>query len=391
MISHILNDGNRMVGTTTSSGIYLNGERIVKGDTTGPISAKTILGDKAVEVAVLETARGGIVRRGLAYDWSDISVLTNISEDHIGQDGIESVDDLIRIKSLIAERVRPGGTLVLNADDENSLRALEREKVRQIEKQIVFFSLEENNPRLQAHLERGGTAFATKNDFIVEMIGQESYPVVEPRNIPVTLGGTADFQTANSMAAIAACRAFGMSREEIVSRLQTFRNDADNPGRNNLYKVGKGYALVDYGHNPDGFAAICRMASKWKGKKITGIISVAGDREDRIVKEAAKVAAGCFHRIIATDDIDTRGRAAGEIPLLLCQAINSENPEKSCEIVTDEAEAFSKAIREMEQDEVVVIFYDKLSSILEILEQNQAVPISSFDEMPDAGQSIGQF
>jgi cyanophycin synthetase len=121
--------------------------------------------------------------------------------------------------------------------------------------------------RASEHLENGGTAYVTKNDFIVEMVGEESYDVVNPRDIPVTLGGTADFQTANSMAAIAACRAFGISREQIVSRLQTFRTDADNPGRNNLYKVGKGYALVDYGHNPDGFAAICRMVSKWKGKK----------------------------------------------------------------------------------------------------------------------------
>ncbi|HLM62145.1 MAG TPA: cyanophycin synthetase, partial [Pyrinomonadaceae bacterium] len=391
MISHILNDGNRTIGTTTSTGIYLNGELIVEGDTTGPISAKTVLGDKAVEVAVLETARGGIVRRGLAYDWSDISVLTNVSEDHIGQDDIESVDDLIRIKALIAERVRPGGTLILNADDENSRRALEREKVKEIDKQIVYFSLDENNPRLQKHLEQGGTAYVTKNDFIVEIIGQEVFPIVEPERIPVTLGGTADFQTANAMAAIAACRAFGMSREEIVNRLQTFRNDADNPGRNNLYKVGKGYALVDYGHNPDGFAAICRMASKWKGKKITGIISVAGDREDRIVREAAKVAAGCFHRVIATEDIDRRGREPGEIPMLLCETISSENPEKICEIVADETEAFAKAIREIEEDEVIVIFYDKLSPILKILEQNQAVPIYSFDEMPDPGQSIGQF
>jgi cyanophycin synthetase len=141
-----------------------------------------------------------------------------------------------------------------------------------------------------------------KNDFIVEMVDEESYDVVNPRDIPVTLGGTADFQTANSMAAIAACRAFGISCEQIVSRLQTFRTEADNPGRNNLYKVGKGYALVDYGHNPDGFAAICRMVSKWKGKTVTGIISIAGDRDDRVVKEAAKIAANCFHHVIATED-----------------------------------------------------------------------------------------
>jgi cyanophycin synthetase len=380
MISHILYDRIRTIGTTTSSGIYLNGEIIVKGDTTGPISARTILGDKAVDIAVLETARGGIVRRGLAYDWSDISVLTNISEDHIGQDGIESVEDLIPIKALVAERVRAGGTLILNADDENSLRVLEREKVKQIDKRIVYFSFDENNPRLRTHLEAGGTAYVTVNDRIVELIGDESYDVVNARDIPVTINGTADFQTANSMAAIAACRAFGISRAEIVNRLRTFRTDSDNPGRNNLYKVGQGYALVDYGHNPGGFAAICRMVSKWKGKKITGIINIAGDRDDRIVKDAAKVAANCFQRVIATEDIDRRGRAEGEIPRLLSETVRAENPECHCEIMPNETEAVSKAIGELKKDEVVVIFYDQLGAVLDVLNRNGAVPVSSFEE-----------
>jgi cyanophycin synthetase len=387
MISHILNDGNRTVGATTSTGIYINNQLIAKGDTTGPISAQSILGDKSIDAAVLETARGGIVRRGLAYDWSDISILTNITEDHIGQDGIESIEDLINIKSLVAERVRPGGTLILNADDENSLRILEREKVKEIDKQFVYFSLDENNPHVQKHLAQGGTAYVIKNDFIVEMHGKESNSIVNPSALPVTLGGTADFQTANAMAAIAACRSFGFSREQIVSRLKTFRNDAHNPGRNNLYKVGRGYALVDYGHNPDGFAAICRMTSKWEGKSLTGIISVAGDREDRIVKEAAKVAARCFHRVIATEDVDLRGREPGEIPGILCETINRENPNCHCEIILDESEAFSKAIREMAENEVIVIFYDELSAILEVLAQNQAVPITSFEETETAHQN----
>ncbi|HEY0051086.1 MAG TPA: cyanophycin synthetase [Pyrinomonadaceae bacterium] len=384
MISHILNDGSLTIGTTTSTGIYLNGELIVEGDTTGPISARTILGDKAVDVAVLETARGGIVRRGLAYDWSDISVLTNITEDHIGQDGIESIEDLISIKSLIAERVRPGGTLILNADDETSRRVLERENLKRIDRQIVYFSLDENNARVREHAGRGGTAYVAKNNFIVEITGAESRRLVDSREIPVTLNGTADFQTANAMSAIAACRAYGMSPEQIVSRLKTFRTDSDNPGRNNLYKVGKGYVLVDYGHNPDGFAAICRMVSRWEGKTITGIINIAGDRDDRIVREAAKIAAGCFRRVIATEDIDRRGRAPGEIPRLMCETIRQENPDCHCDIMPDEAEAVSKAIREIAENEVIVIFYDRLTTVLEILAQNRAVPVSSFEETASA-------
>jgi cyanophycin synthetase len=156
MISHILAAAtNLTVGTTTTGGIYINGEQIVEGDTTGPVSAKTILGDKSIEIAVLETARGGIVRRGLGYDWSDIGVITNVSEDHIGQDGIESVEDLIRIKSLVAERIRAGGTLILNADDPSTPQILKREAVERIEKTIVYFSLDETNPRVRDHLACG--------------------------------------------------------------------------------------------------------------------------------------------------------------------------------------------------------------------------------------------
>jgi cyanophycin synthetase len=212
------------------------------------------------------------------------------------------------------------------------------------------------------------------------MVGDEKFEVVNAREIPATFGGTADFQVANSMAAIAACRAFGISREQIASRLRTFRTDADNPGRNNLYQVGKGYALVDYGHNPDGFAAICRMVSKWQDKTVTGIINIAGDRDDRIVRDAAKVAAHCFKRVIATEDLDRRGRQPGEIPRLLSETVKQENPECVCEIMPNETEAVSKAIREIDENEVVVIFYDQLTAVLDVLSKNGAVPVSSFGE-----------
>jgi cyanophycin synthetase len=196
----------------------------------------------------------------------------------------------------------------------------------------------------------------------------------------VTLGGTADFQTANAMAAIAACRFYGLSREQIINRIKTFRSDANNPGRNNLYKVGAGYVLVDYGHNTDGFAAVCRMARRWTEKTVTGIIGLPGDRDDRIVREAAQVAAQGFDRVIVTEEVNRRGRAVGEMAKLLYDAIEREKPGGNCEIVLDEIEAFSKALAEMRKNEVVVIFYRQLDLILEILARHRAVPISSFEE-----------
>jgi cyanophycin synthetase len=377
MISHILSENGQTVGTTTTEGIFLNNEQIAKGDTTGPISAKTILGDPAVEIAVLETARGGLLRRGLGYDWSDISVITNISEDHIGQDGIETVEDIINIKALIAERVRPGGTLILNAGDENSLRVLEREKVKERKKRIIYFSLDANNPHLQKHLKQGGTAYYKSGNLIVEAVGRERFRIIEINSIPVTMDGIAEFQVANVMAAIAACRAYGLSCKSIA-RLETFQSEANNPGRNNLYSVGKGYALIDYGHNPGAFTAICQMAARWKGKKVTGIIAVPGDRDNRLVEESARIAARGFHRIIIREDHDLRGRESGEVARLLCETVTREAPERSCEIVLNEIEAFENVLRELNETEVVVLFYDKLEPILEVLNRHQAVPVSTF-------------
>jgi cyanophycin synthetase len=378
MISHILSETGLNVGMTTTDGIYLGGEQIAFGDTTGPISAKTILGDKAVEIAVLETARGGLLRRGLGYDWSDISVVTNISEDHIGQDGIESVADLINIKALIAERVRPYGTLIVNADDENSLQILERERVKAFPKKIVYFSLDEDNAHLQTHLAEGGIGYFRKDNRIIEAKGNARYTVMEIGSIPVTMDGLAEFQVANAMAAIAACRIHGLSCRRVAS-LQTFRNEANNPGRNNLYKVGKGYALIDYGHNAGAFAAICRMASRWEDKTVTGIIGVPGDRDNRIIEDAGRVAAQGFHRVIIKEDKDTRGRTSGEVARLLCETVTTEAPDRSCEIVLDEVKAFENALSRMDENEVVVLFYDKLAPVLEILDKYQAEPVASFE------------
>jgi cyanophycin synthetase len=379
MISHILKENNLNVGTTTTDGIYLNGEEITRGDTTGPVSARTILSDRSVEVAVLETARGGILRRGLGFDWADVGVITNISEDHIGQDGIESIDDLIRVKALIAERVIPGGTLIVNADDPNSLSVLERDKVKNIEKRIVFFSLDENNPVIQKHLSENGTAFIAAQNSIIEAKGSERYTIMKIDSIPAAMNGLAEFQISNVLAAVAACSAYGLPVRNL-SFIRTFQNDANNPGRNNLYRVGEGYVLIDYGHNSAAFSAICKMTSQLRDKTVTGIIGVPGDRDDRIIEEAARIAAKGFHRIIIKEDKDLRGRKSGEVARLLCETVTSEAPDRSCEIVLDEVEGFEKALGEMRENEVIVIFYDKLEPIMEILESYSARPVVNFEQ-----------
>ncbi|MDQ4122145.1 MAG: cyanophycin synthetase [Acidobacteriota bacterium] len=380
MIAHVLLEQNLTVGMTTTDGIYLNGELIVEGDTTGPISAKTILGDRSVEVAVLETARGGIIKRGLGYDWSDVSVMTNISADHLGQDGIENVEDLLWIKSLVAERVKKGGTLILNAEDELLTKLPEKGAVKRVEKQIVYFSMNEQNPVLQKHISEGKTAYFVRDNQIFEVNGGESQAIADVLKIPATMNGTAEFQVANVMSAIAACRAYGLKAEQIAESLARFQADANNPGRTNLYKIGAGYVLIDYGHNPEAFAAVCRMAANWQGKTVTGIIGVPGDRNNSVVEEAGRVAARGFHRIIIKEDHDTRGRKRGEIANLLCQVVSQESPDRHCSVVYDEVEAFEQELKEIKENQVIVLFYDKLAPVLEILKNYDAIPVLNFEE-----------
>ncbi len=381
MLSHVIAATGVTVGTTTTDGICINGDCITRGDMTGPRSARSVLADPSVDVAVLETARGGIVRNGLGYDWADVAIITNIQPDHIGQDGIEHLDDLVHIKALVAERVRPGGTLVLNADDDRVARLPERRRVRKGEKRIVYFSLSPENPVIREHLSRGGTAFYLRDGWIIECTAGVEFRVVNASAIPVTMGGTADFHIANAMAVIAACRAYGMGGQEIVPALATFDNNLHNPGRSNIYRVNGGYLMVDYGHNPDSFEAVSRMISRWRGRRVTGVIGVPGDRKDSIIEHAGRIASRGFHRIIIREDDDTRGRSRGEVAGLLYWAIKSAMPTMECAIALDEREALRLALREMIEEDAIVFFYDDFEGIRNILAEAGAVPVSTIPEL----------
>jgi cyanophycin synthetase len=377
MIAHALSQKGMTVGMATTDGIYIDGELIIEGDTTGPISAQTVLSDPSVEIAVLETARGGIVRGGLGYDWSDISVISNVRLDHVGQDGIETLDDLLYVKALVAERVRKGGTLILNADDERLTQLADDELVARPKKNIIYFSMRPPHVVIKRRLDAGGSAYLYKNGWIVESVGGDETRVVRAADIPVTLGGTASFNIANALAAVAVCRAQGLSREEVAAALKEFRGDLHNAGRAGLFEIRGGYALLDYGHNPDAIAAVCQMATKWNGRRVTGVIGAPGDRDDMVVEQAGQAAARGFQRIIIKEDRDTRGRSRGEIAGLLRRAVLSEAPGRDCRVELDEIEAMRMAIEEIEAGDIVVIFYEKLAPALSLLEQLGARPAQS--------------
>lgn len=382
MISHVFQSFGKTVGTTTTDGIYIGGERMSEGDTTGPASAQVVLSDPAVEIAVLETARGGIVCRGLGYDWSDVGVITNIGEDHLGQDGIKSIDDVVYIKSLVAERVREDGTLVLNADDDRVVGIGGQKSVTKLKKRIFYFSLEAANPVVQQHLRDGGTAFLFQDGWLVEATRDDRHKLLQVSSVPATMNGLAEFQVANLLAAVAACSAQDVPREAIAGGLRNFSSYTNNPGRVNLYKLNGGHVMVDYGHNANAFEAICRMASKWPNewdvRRVTAVIGVPGDREDSLILQAGRVAARGFHRLIVREDRDPRGRDRGAVAQLLCDAARSEAPETDCQVVLDESEALHHAVRTMQHGEVVVVFYEKLEPLQRVLEKYSAQPVQSF-------------
>jgi cyanophycin synthetase len=383
MIGSLLRAARKTVGMTTTDGIYIGGHEIARGDMTGPWSARVVLTDPTVEVAVLETARGGIVRSGLGYDWSDVAVYTNIQRDHIGQDGIESVDDIYCIKRLIAERVREGGTIILNADDEILARLPHDRRVSGTPRQIVYFSLSSTNPLVQTHVHAGGTAYVLHAGWVEVRRAESQRRIVRASTVPCTLGGTAEFQIANVLAAIAAAAAVGMSLQDIVAGLESFQNGCQNSGRVNLFEVNGGVMVIDYGHNAHAITGIVRMVSRWPAQRRITVLGLPGDRTDDLIIDATRAAASGFERIILREDYDLRGRTSGEITSLMHHCLREQFPAVQVETILDEVDAVRAAAEHMRPGDVVVAFCDRKDLIADALRQLNAAPISEAHSVVD--------
>ncbi len=377
LVGHLMAQTGERVGMTTTDGIHIGGDLVRVGDLTGAASARTVLSDPTVGVAVLETARGGIFRRGLGYDWSDVGVITNITADHLGQDGLETLEDLVWIKSLVAERVRDGGTLVLNADDPGAMQVVGRAWVDVQRLELVLFALEPGTPALAAHLQAGGRGYFVRDGWLIE--GRRGYErsIARLADVPLVMGGAARFQVANVLAAAAAARAMGVSFERIANGLATF-GGAHNPGRVNLFAHGRGYVLVDYGHNAAAIAATGALLSGWDGP-LVGVVGVPGDRSDALVRQAGEDAARAFPRLVLREDEDLRGRRPGEVPELLRAAIGRVAPRAAVEVVPSAREALAGLLDEVAQGALVALFYDHLDEVLELL---GAVGAQRVDALP---------
>ncbi|MDB9415899.1 cyanophycin synthetase [Microcystis aeruginosa] len=366
LISHICRQTGKVVGFTTTDGVYIDDYLVEKGDNTGPYSASMILKDPTVEIAVLETARGGILRSGLAFNQCDVGVVLNVAADHLGIGDIDTIEQMAKVKSVVAEVVSSEGYAVLNADDPLTASMAEKVKGR-----VAYFSMSPDNPIIHDHIRRGGMAAIYENGYLSILEGEWTLRIEEAVNIPVTMQGMAPFMIANALAACLATFVQGIDIELIRQGVRTFKPSvAQTPGRMNLFDLGHHHALIDYAHNPAGYEAVGGFVGNWSGEKV-GVVGGPGDRRDDDLILLGKLSAQMFDRIIVKEDNDTRGRRRGEVADLILRGISEENGSLRPEVILDETEALEKALSTVSEGGLVVIFPESVTQAIDLIEKHR--------------------
>jgi cyanophycin synthetase len=312
MLTHILRRAGRRVGTTTSDGVLIDERLVEPGDWTGPGGAGQVLGRSDIDVAVLETARGGILLKGVGYESNDVSVLTNVSSDHLDLQGIHTLPELAEVKAVIARITRPQGTVVLNADD-----PLVAAQARRVKAAVCLFSLEAHSARVARHVRRGGRAVVLDEGWLVELDGSTRNRLVAVSEVPTALFGLARHNVANALAAAAGALALGTTAEAVADGLRDYRPTAEQaPGRLNLYRLGARVVIVDFAHNEAGVAVLLDVAEAIAGGAagrrlpVTIIIGTAGDRPDDTLRGIGRIAASRADRVVIKETLNyLRGRS----------------------------------------------------------------------------------
>lgn len=368
LISHIVKNNGYRVGFTTSDGIYIQNTMLTKGDTTGPLSAEFILKDPTVEFAVLETARGGILRSGLGFNYCDIGVLTNIKEDHLGLSDIHNLRDLTKVKRVVLDSVKKDGWSVLNADDEYSMRIM-----NDLDSKVALFSLDENNPHIKKFAKEGKITCVYEDGFITIKKGDWKIRIAKAHNIPITMEGKAKFMISNVLAASLATYLYGFEIEDIANSLRTFIPSAQlTPGRLNIFKFKNFKVLVDFAHNPAGYEAIEDYLKNVEATKKIGIISGVGDRRDEDIRECGKIAGRMFDYIIIRNEKHLRGRTEDEINSLIIAGIQDAGRNVSYESIPKEIEALKHAISMAEEGTFITALSDVVHNAIDIVQEYQA-------------------
>jgi len=324
LIAHIAKMKGFRVGYTTSDGVYIQNRLLMSGDCTGPASTEFVLKDPTVNFAVLECARGGLLRAGLGFKNCDVGIVTNVAADHLGLKGIHTVEQLAKVKGVIPETVLPDGYAILNADDD-----LVYEMRRGIESNLALFSMDENNPRIQALQRKGGITAVYENGYVTLCRGTWKMRIMKAENIPLTYGGKAQFMIQNVLPAIIAANVQGISIEDMKAGLETFIPSASQtPGRLNLFKFENFQVLLDYAHNPAGMRALQKFTDNLDATKKVGIIAGIGDRRVEDNNEMGSIAAEMFDEVIIRQDKRLRGKTEEELIKMLDDGIKAKDPNK---------------------------------------------------------------
>ncbi|MEM9483603.1 MAG: cyanophycin synthetase [Cyanobacteria bacterium P01_F01_bin.116] len=380
LIAHIAKQVYDAVGFTTTDGIYIGDHLIEKGDTTGPQSARMIFQDPTVEMAVLETARGGILRSGLAFHRCDVGVVLNVAADHLGLGDIDTIDQMARVKGVIAEAVHADGYAILNADDERVAAMADR-----VAGKVAYFSMDAQNPLVQDHVRDGGIAAVYADGHIVILQHEWVHRIEHVERVPLTLGGRANFMIANALAASLATFVQGIKVEQIRAALRSFEASAhQTPGRMNLFNMGHYHVLVDYAHNPAGYEAVGGFVKNWSGATI-GVVGGPGDRRDQDLIDLGRLAATFFDHIIVKEDDDSRGRAAGSAAGLIVQGIAQADDSMASHVVQlDETTAIECALENAPKDALVVIFPEQVSRAIELIQKRNPIVDTPTDSISDS-------
>lgn len=367
ILAHIAKQAGKRVGYTTSDGIYINNTMLSKGDTTGPASAEFVLKDPTVDFALLETARGGILRSGLGFGRCDIGVLTNIKEDHLGLSDIHTLKDLAKVKKVVLDSVKKDGWAVLNAADEASMMIR-----NDLDCNVAYFSIDEKNPLIEKRSKDGKISCVYDDGFITIKKGDWKIRIEKAINIPITMEGKASFMIENVLAASLAAYLHGFEIEDIAMALRTFIPGAQlTPGRLNVFNFKKFKVLIDFAHNPAGYLAIEDYLSKVETQKKIGIISGVGDRRDEDIRECGKIAGRMFNHIIIRNEHHLRGRTEDEINRLVIEGIQSSGRNVSYEIIPKEIEALKHAIGLAEEGTFITALSDVIQNAIDLVQSYQ--------------------
>ena len=352
LLNHIMKFVGHTVGMCTTEGVYIKNRLIYEGDMTGPLSHKMVLTDPTVDMAVLECARGGMLRAGLGFRYCDVGVVTNVSADHLGQNYINDLEKMSRVKGIIPEVVKPDGYAILNADD-----SLVAKMSNQTKGKVIYFSLDyKSNSVIKEHLKSGGMAVIFEEGAFCIMKGKWKYPLIEAKDVPITFDGKARFNIANVLAAIGAAIAMGVKNENINAALTTFfPSYSQTPGRLTMFDMGPYKALVDFAHNVAGYDALAEFVRSLNPKNSIATICLPGDRRDEDFQNVAKTVAETFNQVILFEGY-LRGKKVGYISKTLRKYLISYGMDSNkIEIITDEHDAVQYALDLAQEGDLLVI------------------------------------